>query len=55
MKTFVTNALPLLWNNLPFELKRSESLRNFKKKLTKSIVDNYSLNCSIHKCISCKS
>ena len=54
LKTFSTHTLPKLWNNLPFELKRNESLKNFKKKLTASYFDKYSLRCLIHKCMICK-
>ena len=53
LKSFPTNTLPNFWNSLSLEVKRSNSLKIFKKHLMKYLHSNYSMICTNHHCYSC--
>ena len=49
-----SSALLKRWNNLPLDLKRSNSLSIFKNRLLNSLFENYMTMCYKPNCYSCK-
>ena len=49
-----SSSLLKMWNNLPLDLKRSNSLSIFKNRLLISLFENYITMCYKPKCYSCK-
>ena len=47
-------SLLKMWNNLPLDLKRSNSLSIFKNRLLNNIFENYRTMCYKPNCYSCK-
>ena len=44
-----SSSLLKMWNNLPIDLKRSNSLSIFKNRLVNSLFENYRLICVINR------
>ena len=49
-----SSSLLKMWNNLPLDLKRSNSLSIFKNRLLNSLFENYMTTCYKPNCYSCK-
>ena len=49
-----SSSLLKMWNNLPLDLKRSNSLSIFKNRLLNSLFENYITMCHKSNCYSCK-
>ena len=49
-----SSSLLKMWNNLPLDLKRSNSLSIFKNRLLNSLFENYRTMCYKPNCYSCK-
>ena len=47
-------SLLKMWNNLPLDLKRSNSLSIFKNRQLNSLFENYMTMCYKPNCYSCK-
>ena len=48
------SSLLKMWNNMPLDLKRSNSLSIFKNRLLNSLLENYIAMCYKPNCYSCK-
>lgn len=53
LKSNPLNILPVFWNSLCLELKRSSTLNVFKKRLYKSLQEKYISKCNIQNCFAC--
>ena len=49
-----SNSLPKFWNSLNLDMKRSSSLKIFKKQLKEKFQSYYSTRCNKQNCYSCK-
>ena len=54
LKYLPSSSLLKIWNNLPLDLKRSNSLSIFKNRLLNSLFENYMTMCYKPNCNSCK-
>ena len=54
LKYLPSSSLLKIWNNLPLDLKRRNSLSIFKNRLLNSLFENYITMCYKPNCYSCK-
>ena len=54
LKNLPSYSFPKMWNDIPLETKRIQSLNMFKKALKNSLLDKYNMKCTASNCISCK-
>ena len=49
-----SSILPSVWNAVPLSIKRSESLKEFKRKYLEYTFLNYQTKCNKNNCVSCR-
>ena len=54
LQSFPSYTLPKLWNGLPLQLKRSNSLNIFKRKYLIHLTEKYKTTCHKHNCFACR-
>lgn len=54
LKSIPVNSIPMFWNSLSLDMKRSTSIHSFKTKLSDYLQLNYTIPCKKQNCYSCQ-